>query len=472
MIFWIVIILGILASSILSQVSFKFTKILESASSSKGGMTETLILICAPIFIMVWLYMIFVKKEYLKALFMQIIIFPITYKATSVFAINAFVDQTGYIQKVSITTFMLIILFCILIYKKKIKRLNNKSWRLFERILLSYAIILTITQLFNHSPSSALWLSIGGIWQYIIIFYALSSLVTSFNKLLLLYKSMLGFVIVNILMRIFAEKQIFVQSLNDEYTRVGAGSMGPAVSYGGYLCLIITIGLLLYRLEQKKAYVLVIVIFLIELINTFTRGAILSLTFLVFLYIPKSERRIFYKISAVLVIIVISIGDIVWEYMSIRGMVFSSKIFQIGNVMVRADLLKTYFENYFSFSLIGHGIGKFTLVPNLYNIEIPAHNILVALYDQAGAIVLLIFLTLFIYSFYLNIKNIRNNYDRQSSIMSVYIAIALFQWFFFANTTSTYLNVYYPYEASSIFWILLFSSPIIHTLSKIIPNNN
>lgn len=463
-IFYLVIVFAFVASLKLSQESYQLSGIMKSAFSSKGGTSELIILLGAPVFLMFWLYIIFVKKEYLKALLLQIIIFPITFKARAVFAVNAFVDSTGFIQKVSISTFLIIILFIILLSKNKVYRPVNTSWRFFERILLLYALSLTITQLFNHSLFSAVWLSIGGIWQYVFIFYILSSLVRSYDQLLSLLKSMLAFVFVNILMRVFSEQQIFLQELSEDFIRIGGGSMGPAVSYGGYLCIMITIALFLYRSNYKSYYLIFLAILFIELLNTFTRGAFLSLIFLGLLALWKNERKYFLRIFSIAIIIIVATGNIMWQYFSIRGLELNANILEIGNVRIRTDLLYTYFNEYFNLSLIGNGIGKFTLIPNLYNIPIPAHNILVALFDQAGVIVLLLFIVLFLYSISLNIRISRQNYDKHLATLSVFLIIALIQWFFFANTTSTYLNIYYPYEASSIFWIVLFCGPIIQTI--------
>ena len=276
---------------------------------------------------------------------------------------------------------------------------------------------------------------------------------------------MLGFVFVNMLMRVFSEQQIFMQKLSDEFIRIGGGSMGPAVSYGGYLCIMITITLFLYRSNFKRYYLILLVLLFIELLNTFTRGAFLALIFLGLLVLWKNERKYFLQIFSVAIIIIMATGNVIWQYFSFRGLALNAKIFELSNVMVRVDLIETYFNEYFNMSLIGNGIGRFTMIPNLYNIPIPAHNILMALFDQAGIIVLILFVILFSHSLFLNIRISRQRYEKDLSTLAVFLIIALIQWFFFANTTSTYLNIYYPYEASSIFWIILFCAPIIQTIS-------
>lgn len=461
-----IVVFAILLSSRLSQISDKISDTFNYALSSKGGRFEALSLIFAPIVCLVWLWLVFIKKEYLTALFFQIIIFPFTYKAKSAFAINAYVSQTGYVQKISLTTFLIIILFIILLSKGLIIRPKIKVWRIFERLILLYAISLTITQFFNHSIYSAIWLSIGGIWQFVFLFYILSSLITTHNKILLLFKSMICFTFVNILMRVFSEEQVIAQSLTSQIIRFGAGAMGPAVSYGGYLAIIITIAIALYRSTNKLLFLLLALLIFVELMNTFTRGAILSLTFLGLIFYWRKERKYYYRFVLIVLLIVIIWGGIIWDYISYRGMYIGSRMLQLDSVMVRISIFQTYFNKIFNYSLIGNGIGNYTLVSNSFTSPLVAHNIIVSLIDQTGIIVTFLFLFLYFYSLSISIKMSKQNSDRNSSTLSVFITIALIQWFFFANTTSTLLNWYYPYEGSAIFWILLFSPHIINLISQ------
>jgi|GEM_PF-3369188 len=461
-----IIFLSIISATIVPYISDIFTNVLRKASSGKGGQFESLIILISPLILIIWIYLVFIKKDYFRALLFQIIIFPLTYKAEKAFAIIAYtyhaVDR-DVSQEISLTTFLIIGLFFIMFLNKKLKRPQSKEWRTFEKLIISYATILTITQFFNHSIYSAIWLSIGGIWQFVFIFYILSSVLTSYDKVLLLLRSLIIFTFINIIMRVFSEEQVIVQGLASEVIRVGAGAMGPAVSYGGYLTIIITITICLHRYTKNWLYVVVALLLFVELLNTFTRGAFLTLLFLILIILWKKERKYFYRLLLLLLPFLILFGNKIWEFISHRGFFLSLKILELSGVNNRLWLLKNYFTKAFNFSLIGNGIGNLTHVQTPFIRPLTPHNIIVALLDQTGIIVTILFIVAFIYSLLLAIKISKNKY-MNSNILSIFLSIALIQWFFFANTTSTLLNWSYPYEASSIFWIILFLPSIVSHL--------
>ena len=465
-----IIILAIFIALKIPTVSDIILKIYYQAIySQKGGQFEALTLLTIiPIFVITWLWLLFIKKDYLKALSLQIMAFPFTYKAKSAFAVLAYDPGFGSTpQKISVTTFLIIALFCILSFQRVIKRPKNREWRVFEKGLLIYAISLTVTQFFNHSFHSAVWLSIGGIWQFVFLFYILSSVIKSYDDITLLLNGLICFTFLNILMRYFSEEQALFQQLGSDIIRVGAGAMGPAVSYGGYLAIMITITIALYRIKNNKLYLAITLFFFAELLNTFTRGAFLILFILLIIPAWKSERKFFSKTALILFPGLLIFGPKIWEYASYRGLSFAAKKVVISSVTNRYNLITNYFQDNFDFSFIGNGIGNLTPIWNGYRFY-PAHNITIALIDQVGIIVTIVFLFIFAHSFLIAFK--KSKYDSftntKKSELSLFVLIALIQWVVFANTTSTLLNWYYPYEASAIFWIILFLPCIISCQTK------
>lgn len=459
-----IIFLSIISATIVPYISDIFTNVLHKASSvGKGGQFKSLIILISPLILIIWIYLVFIKKDYFRALLFQIIIFPFTCKAERAFAIIAYTYHgvnRDVSQEISLTTFLIIGLFFMMFLNKKLKRPQSKEWKTFEKLIISYATILTITQFFNHSIYSAIWLSIGGIWQFVFIFYIISSVLTSYDKVLLLLKSLIIFTFINIIMRIFSDEQVIVQDLSSTIMRVGAGAMGPAVSYGGYIVIIITITLFFYRYTKNWLYVALSLLLFVELLNTFTRGAFLSLFFLILIILWKKERKIFLRVLVLFLPFLILFGNKIWDFVSYRGLFLSAKIMELSSVNVRLWLFKNYFTKIFDFSIIGNGIGNLTRIKTPFARQLPAHNIIVALLDQTGVIVTFLFIVAFIYSLLLAIK-ISKNRDIKVNILSIFISVALIQWFIFANTSSTLLNWSYPYEASAIFWIILFLPPII-----------
>ena len=431
------------------------SKIFDKALVSKGGKFESVILLLSPIVVMVWIWLLFVKKNYLKALFFQIIIFPFTYKAAKAFAINIYL-MPGYTQQISLTTFLIIALFLVLYVNGLISRSPHKDWRIFEKLLIIFAISLTVSQLINHTLYDSIWLSIGAIWQFVLLFYILTSLVKTKENVYYILNALIIFCFINIFVRIVGEEQALFQSLHAGVIRVGEGAMGPPVSYGGYLAIIITIALALYRCKEKIIYLGIGAILFIELLNTFTRAGFLALFFLLFIPVWKKERKFFSRVLISLMPIIIIFGKNIWEYASFRGLSISSKIMSITNVDNRMRLIRIYLTENFHFSIFGRGIGNPTFI-SMDGRSFTAHNLLVDIYDTGGIVVMIIFLIIYIYSTISAFNKVKSaSIENHDNILFGYVFISLLQWFFFMNITSAGLFGYYPYEATFIFWIISF----------------
>ena len=262
------LVFTVLILSRISDLSYVLSRTFSLGLNSRGGIYEAIAMLSAPLVLLFWLWLILVKKEYLNALVFQIVIFPFTHKANAVFAINAYTNQAGYTQKLSLTTMMIIFLFVVMKYRGRIIRPLDQRWQRFEKILLFYGLSLILTQLFNHTVFSSFALTIGGVWQYTFLFYILTSVLKTQVDFIKILNGLLAFTTVNILFRILSEGQALVQSISSEMIRVGSGAMGPAVSYGGYLAVMITISLLLYRLKKNVIYLLLAALVFTEMLST------------------------------------------------------------------------------------------------------------------------------------------------------------------------------------------------------------
>jgi hypothetical protein len=452
----------ILVVAIIPSLSTFVVSALEKASISIGGQFESVIIILSPIVILVWLWLIVIKRKYLEALGFQIALFPITYKASSILYVVAYSNSSAYQQKISLTTALLIIHFLILTLKKIINRPRNRTWHKFEFVLMSYAILLTATQFFSHDISSAILLSLGAVWQYVILFYMLSSLIKTSSDVVFMIQSFVAFTLLNILFRVYSDGQIWFSQLGTEIFRVGSGAMGPAVSYGGYLAIIITFAYFLYKYKGNWIYIPIMLALLLELMATFTRGGIVSLFILGVTVFWKSERKYNLKVITSMSVVAIFTGNFLWQYISTRG--FELDIMKLKSVSIRFEIALEYFRELFSLSITGDGIGNFTYI-YISGIKIAPHNIIIATLMEAGIGVTLVFVFMIMFSIKVGFRYSLES-DRGKSIISLYLMIALLQWIFFANTTSTLINWYYPYEGSTIFWFTLFAPFLISGLSE------
>lgn len=433
---------------------------------------------CAFILGIYWLILIS-NSEFKNAFLLQIIMFPFTSKAQDYISITAYTTEAGYKQVISFTTFMIIILFVsvILNHRSSIKNIDRKILK-FMNLFLVFATTILIAQIFNHSILSALLLSLGSMWQYFMIFYILLIIIKTPQDYFKLLNSIFIFSIINIVFRITlgtgGGQQIFQevskQSSPDELNRASTLALGPAVSYAGYLAVFITLGLGMYRVTGKKIYFLYVILIFFELLDTFTRGGLLMIPLLSLLVLWKSERKYLKRYLIFLIPIMLFLGSKLILYFTIRN--DSYNLESDASVWLRLYVYLNYFSQHFNFSLIGNGIANQTQIwIPLVNIYLPLHNAFLEVLDQCGLPAFILFLLLMGQSLY-NLLNIAKDKDKYSlvrlDLLLPYILISFVQWTIFANTTSTSILFYYPYEGTTIFYIILFSPFIIINIS---PNN-
>jgi hypothetical protein len=421
-----------------------------------------------------WFYLL-ISRRYKKAINLQIIIFPLTYRAQEIVYINAYQLKTSYfVQRISVTSLLIVIAFLLLLVNGRIKKASNSIEKTFRIILYLFAISLSITQFFTHTPMEAILLSLGAVWQYIFLFLILISVIHSENDFMEFINSLLIFSLFNIMFRVLSSGQVFIQNLDNlegQIVRVGTGSLGPAVSYGGYLAIFLSLGICMYRITSKKYYLIYLIVIFIELLNTFTRGAGLIIPLILIGLFWKSERKFLFKSLIILMPIVIYLSGKIWQYFSYRGI--QSNIIKINNMEIRLKLISVYINKLFSISLTGNGIGNQTFI-SFDSSYLPIHNAFLEFLDQCGIIVFIIFIILVSYSVisFLWLINKSNKLNRMLIMSStIYLFISFIQWILFANTTSTSILFYYPYEGTAIFWILLISPFIMYRILRLNKSN-
>jgi hypothetical protein len=390
-----------------------------------------------------------------------LLILPFTARASRLIGINAF--ETGdWIQRISITTFLLFLLLIKISPKQIALRRKEKPFQVFEVLLWSFAIVSTISQFVNHSSlHSAFWLSLGGMWQFVALFYVISMIIHSEKDARQILKYMVLSVLMGIVVRIATSGEIFTFLPGGTYGRLdGTTAFGPAVSYGGYLAFIIIICAYVIRSSQKMTMILLwgfaTLILFFEMLNTFTRGATLSLSFIILLALWKSERRFLAKFGIMLLPVFIVFWPMIISLLTLRPIYFSYEFFEIPSVADRLKLMELQAPQFFDNMGLGYGIGiEFLFGGVIKGGYVGAHNLILIICTEVGGIAALIFLIIICYAMY---RLILLSKVEQGSVIAKYLVVALASWFFFANTTSTGIMYYYPYEGTMLFYIALFMS--------------
>lgn len=441
-----------------------------------GGIISTITTIILAFGCAIYWLQLIEKNSHKEAFYFLIIFLTFSYYTTRILGITAyeyFADsgELEYIQKIGFTSLMIVVLYFSMLRANKIQKNKTIFVKNIELFLWLFSISLTITQFFNHSFLSALLLSFGASWQYLFLFYIIISLIKTDKDILSLINSIFIFSIINKLFLVITKGAPLIKSLNEEYSDVTIregtiGALGPPMSAAGYLAIFLTLGIMAYYMTGKKRYLFYILFVFVEILNTFTRGGIFILFILGLLFFFSVGRQIFRRIAPFL-ILVVPFYDIIWKYISFRG--FNLDVTQESNFVARMALNVMYFQSYYTFSLIGNGILKNTMMNWLEWMPLPLHNAYLELLDVTGIIPFALFIVISFSSlvqlYKLNLFGENVLRTKKFSYIS-FLFIALLQWVIFANTTSTSIVAYYPYEGTILFWIICFSPCFLSTMLK------
>ncbi len=416
--------------------------------------------------------------RYRFALFVSIVIFPFTFYAGRAAGIRAF-SVPDFDQFLGLSTLLLLSLFVILLVTGRVRRPRGTIARSIELTLWAFAIALTASQIATHTPLEALLLSIGAAWQFVALFYLLTSLIVRERDLFGLLNAMFLFSVLNIVVRVVAKGESFFVSLSSptagdsstfgaDVGRVGSGALGPAMSYAGYLAMFITLALGVYFVTRKAVYLAYIAVMLMELLNTFTRGGLFVLFLLALLLVFRRTRPATLKLILPLVGLLAVSWPIIGAYVVFRG--FSFDVMNLGNFSLRVELTRLFLSDY-RFNWWGNGILRLTMFELRSWLIVPIHNAYLEVLDECGPLVFGLFVLLSILVVIAAIRACRqsragNICDRALAGLAPFVLIALLQWIVYANTTSTSILAYYPYEGTAVFWTVAIAPVLLLSIRR------
>jgi len=414
-------------------------------------------------------------RRYKRVVNFSVAFLTFVYYGGQIVAITAFSVPTSdppYDQKLGLFTLMIFGLFFAMASGHALKRPVDRSGKVMEGLLWMYSSFITVSQVWNHSIGSAILLSIGAGWQYLMLFYVLISVIETEKDVLRFLNSLFVFSVVNTFFLVMTKGEPIIRSLSEsasqESLREGTvGALGPPVSAAVYLAVLITLALGAFHYTRKKRYLLYIAFVFVELLNTLTRGGIFILFLLAVLLLFDVGRPLVRRMWP-LFILAIPFVNVIWKYISFRG--FNIDVTKEGNFVGRLAITAIYFRDFYHFSLVGNGISQNTVV-DYFGWLAPLHNAYLEILDVCGAIVFLIFIAITIHS----LRSLILIYNRRGKArplssgrsyisLAPFFFVALLQWVVYANTTSTSVLSYYPYEGTAVFWLICFSP---HFLSRI-----
>ena len=426
--------------------------------------------------ILVWLFYMF-RRRYRKAFYTVIMLFPFTFYAGRAAGIKAF-EIPDFDQRVGLSTFLILAMFAVLFLRRRVRRPPHGVPRAIEFFFWIYAITVTVSQFFSHDAFAAATLSLGGVWQFLALFYVLISLIRRDRHVVSLINSIFLCSLLNILVRVVAKGESLFVSLSSanagdatafgaDVGRVGSGALGPGASYAGYLSIFVTLALGMYFITRRGMYLGYVVMMLVEMVNTFTRGAFFVLGLLVLLVSFRKTRAITLKIVGLILAALALAWPVLRKYIEVRG--FSFNPMHVNTFALRIELTRMFFRDY-HFSWWGNGILQQTFFELSPWLIVPIHNAYLEILDTCGilpfATFTLVTLLMAWYGFRVSVKRSPRARDLVSVRLAPFALIALLQWILFANTTSTSVLAYYPYEGIAIFWIVGTLPMLIRTAAR------
>lgn len=432
------------------------------------------VVIIIPFLMMTWGFLL-VTGKYRAALGFQILLLPMSGRVQRLFGIVAYrIPSAQFAQKISITTFMILVFLVVLLLQRIPMRRKDKSFRIIEFLLWGFVLLGTVSQFVNHALWSAFWLSLGGLWQFAAWFYIISALIRTPEDMRYLMKCIVIVMLLSIAFRILARGDTFLVTYSEsisnlgqivlsasQYVRIGSVTFGPPVYYGGYLALVIFAALYLMRSSPTRLVQLVWLflagILFFEMINTFTRGASLSLLAFGLLLLFKNQRRFACRVILMLIPVIVLLGFSIWRLISYTGIYFDSRMLRTPSVLGRWQLLHLHFSHFFDRFGFGYGImNQLQLAVPSTGLKRPPHNTIIGLSQCVGAFSTLFFVAMLAYIVMQLYRIARNT---ESSIAAFWF-VAIVGWIVFSNTTGPPITYYIPYESVLLMYSVLFSGAV------------
>lgn len=415
---------------------------------------------------LVWLRML-AGQRFLQALGLLLVLLNITGRADELVAITAFSADT-FDQKISLTTALMLLLFTVVLFGGMRKlTLQAAAARRFRRWLWAFSLLLTASQFINHDPRSALLLSVGGVWQYVALFYIMVAAVSSTRDARRLLRYLVWTIFVSMAFRLAVRGEGFFVIDPAGFRRLSSVSFGSEDYYSGYVLLIVIMGLYLLRtansLMARAAWGAALLGLVLELANTFTRGALLSLLFIPSLLLWRRERRFAVALLGTVVVMGVAAYRPVMEILTYREMYLDRRLLNIPGVAARLWLYGQSLPHFFDSFGWGYGIGRYTMFSDATHYdgrELVVHSMTMEIAQMAGAWTALAFLGMF-GRLCVTVWRFGRKSNEPDAILARYCLLGLVVWFIFANTTSLSILCYTPYEATTLMYVVLFTAALI-----------
>ena len=401
------------------------------------------------------------KPQYAVGLY--ILLLSPSYLFSRVSRITVNVAESGEGTSISLATFFLALLALVFHLRGfPLRKRVDSSLHGFERLLWLFAATGTLAQLVNHSLYNAVWLSLDGLWQFVLLFYIITSVANSINEIRFLIACMSGSMMLNVVLtvaRLGMVGSYVDQRWGTRFFTV-ASSPGAVAAYGTVL-FVLTLYLARSAKTSRRASIWLVVagLLLVSVVLTQTRGAILVLGLLGLLLIWRSERRFIATVLGLFVLVALPIRQQIFGILTRRPL--SPDLIAIDLISGRLIIWQASLPGILDNLVFGFGIAKNPHFYLAFGIWVNSHNLILYLLQDVGGIATAMFLGFLFYTLgKLIMVSFADSTFRGQGNICAYVAIALVMWFVFATTSSLSVTTHLPSgnhaEETILFYTVLY----------------
>jgi hypothetical protein len=429
--------------------------------SRPGGGNNILIVLAAMGVMALWVRLM-MMGQWLHVLGLQILLLNVTARATELFGVVEFTNFDDQQEIASATTLLIFVAGLALLAQlnKAGSRGEQLEGRGAETALVLFGIfgvLATAAQIVNHTPASAFWLSVTGVWQYGLVGILTMTAIRRVEDAVVLWRYMIGAVILSIVIRLATRGEVYMAHEGLNPSRLGSIAFGPAVYYSSTVAIVITLGLGVLCAARtgwgKAAWGVVVLLLAVEQVSTFTRGGYVALAVLVLLPLFKGTRRFAVGLAVFCGAALLAVGRWVLPILLYRPLSLKE-----NSVQERFWLIEMGIRHCFDNFGFGHGIARYILFEDPVGtggVNLPVHSLLLETAQMTGGLAALVLIALFAW-IVAGLWKVARRDRGLAGRTAPFLLIAILGWHVYSNTTGTSILCYAPQEATVLVWVLMF----------------
>jgi hypothetical protein len=429
--------------------------------SRPGGGNNILIVVAAMGVMALWVWLM-IRGQWLHVVGLQILLLNVTARATELFGVVAFTDYQDRPEIASATTLLIVLAGLALVAQRFSagSRGAQLEGRAAETALVFFgifAVLATASQIVNHTPWSAFWLSVTAAWQYALVGVLTLVAIRRTEDIAVLWRYMVCAVLLSIVIRMATRGEVYMAHEGLNPLRLGSIAFGPANYYSSTVVMVITLGLGLLSAAKtgwgKAVCGIVLLVLAVEQVSTFTRGGYLALAALVLLPFFKGTRKFAMGLAVFVGLALLAAGRWVLPILFLRSFSLDEP-----SVQQRFWLIGQGIHHCFDNFGFGHGIALYILFEDPIGTggsELPLHSLLLQTAQMIGGLATLALIVLFAWIL-VGLWKVARKDTGQAGRAAAFVLIAMVGWHLYSNTTGTSILCYAPQEATVLVWTLMF----------------